>query len=575
MMRLLRELKVYRASIATVILLIFLQSMANLYLPHLMQQIVDVGVLHGDTGYILNMGAWMLVVSIAGGICSILASYFAAKVAMHFGKDLRFRVFSKVESFTVHEFSKIGTASLITRTTNDIRQVSLLINMMLRMMVMAPLTAIGGIVMAIVTDASMTWIIVIVLPILGFVIYLVLRQATKLFSVMQVKIDTLNRVLRERLMGIRVIRAFDRVRYESDRFTKANKDLTDTSIAVNRLLASMFPLVMLIVNLSTVMIIWFGGLKISEQQMPIGSLMAFIQYIMQILFSVLMLSMMSFMIPRASASATRIVEVLDTDTQVTDSPSAQTHFPSISKINFDHVSFSFSQASQPALQDVSFEVNRGEVIAIIGGTGSGKSTLLNLLMRFMDVNTGSILLDGVDLRQIKQTTLRRMMGYVPQKAVLFSGTIADNIRFGQEEATIDQVRKALDIAQASEFVDAMTEQENAVITQGGTNVSGGQKQRLSIARALVRKPSVYLFDDSFSALDYQTDAKLRSALRREIDDAIVFIVAQRVATIRDADRIIVLDDGTVQGIGTHHDLMQSCKAYQEIVASQLSKEESA
>nr|NNM89737.1 ABC transporter ATP-binding protein [Bacilli bacterium] len=575
MMRLLRELKVYRASIATVILLIFLQSMANLYLPHLMQQIVDVGVLHGDTGYILNMGAWMLVVSIAGGICSILASYFAAKVAMHFGKDLRFRVFSKAESFTVHEFSKIGTASLITRTTNDIRQVALLINMMLRMMVMAPLTAIGGIVMAIVTDASMTWIIVIVLPILGFVIYLVLRQATKLFSVMQVKIDTLNRVLRERLMGIRVIRAFDRVRYESDRFTKANKDLTDTSIAVNRLLASMFPLVMLIVNLSTVMIIWFGGLKISEQQMPIGSLMAFIQYIMQILFSVLMLSMMSFMIPRASASATRIVEVLDTDTQVTDSPSAQDQLPAISKIKFDHVSFSFSQASQPALQDVSFEVNRGEVIAIIGGTGSGKSTLLNLLMRFMDVNAGSILLDGVDLRQIKQTTLRRMMGYVPQKAVLFSGTIADNIRFGQEEATIDEVRKALDIAQASEFVDVMTEQENAVITQGGTNVSGGQKQRLSIARALVRKPSVYLFDDSFSALDYQTDAKLRSALRHEIDDAIVFIVAQRVATIRDADRIIVLDDGVVQGIDTHHELMQTCKAYQEIVASQLSKEESA
>lgn len=574
-MRLLRYLAPYRLRILAIIILIFLQSLSSLYLPHLMSQIVDNGVLGHDMTMILQLGAFMLFVSVVGGICSIAASYYASKVSMGFGKDLRSKVFSQVEHYTLHEISTIGTASLITRTTNDITQVQQLVNMMLRMMVMAPLTAIGGIIMAITTDAHLSLVIVGILPVLAIAIFSILGRATKLFKSMQVKIDTLNRVLREGLTGVRVIRSFNRGTFENHRFDVANLDLTSTSIQVNKIMALMFPMMMLIVNLSTVAIVWFGGLRVGAGQMPIGGLMAFIQYVMQILFSVMMVSMMSFMIPRASASATRINEVLETPPEITDAEETKQEQDGTGLIEFRNVSFYYPGAEQPALQQVSFTAHAGDVTAIIGGTGSGKSTLLHLIARFYDVTQGQVLVDGVDVRDLPQERLRAKMGYVPQQAVLFSGSIKENIRYGKADATDDEICHAADVAQATEFISQMPEMFDAEISQGGTNVSGGQKQRLSIARALVRRPVIYLFDDSFSALDFKTDAALRAALKPEVLQSTVFIVAQRVATVMDADQIIVLDEGNIVGIGDHETLFHTCKAYQEIVASQLAKGESA
>lgn len=574
-MRLLRYLSPYRLSIFTIIVLIFLQSLSSLYLPHLMSQIVDNGVLGHDMATIVQLGAFMLVISIVGGVCSIAASYFASKVSMGFGRDLRSKVFSRVEHYTLHEISTIGTASLITRTTNDITQVQQLVNMMLRMMVMAPLTAIGGIIMAVITDARLSLVIVGILPVLAIAIFSILGRATKLFKTMQVKIDALNCVLREGLTGVRVIRSFNRGAFENKRFDVANLDLTSTSIQVNKIMALMFPLMMLIINFSTVAIVWFGGQRVGSGQMPIGSLMAFIQYVMQILFSVMMVSMMSFMIPRASASAVRINEVLETAPEITDPLDPIEERIDEGLIEFQDVSFYYPGAEQAALQHVSFTAHTGEVTAIIGGTGSGKSTLLHMIARFYDATKGQILIDGLDIRAMKQERLRAKMGYVPQQAVLFSGSIKENIRYGKAEATEEEIRHACDVAQATEFISQMPDTFDAEISQGGTNVSGGQKQRLSIARALVRRPRIYLFDDSFSALDFKTDAALRSALKPEILQSTVLIVAQRVSTVMDADQIIVLDEGKVEGIGTHDMLLQTCKAYQEIVASQLAKGESA
>ncbi len=574
-MRLLRYLSPYRLSIFTIIVLIFLQSLSSLYLPHLMSQIVDNGVLGHDMATIVQLGAFMLVISIVGGVCSIAASYFASKVSMGFGRDLRSKVFSRVEHYTLHEISTIGTASLITRTTNDITQVQQLVNMMLRMMVMAPLTAIGGIIMAVTTDARLSLVIVGILPVLAIAIFSILGRATKLFKTMQVKIDALNCVLREGLTGVRVIRSFNHGAFENKRFDVANLDLTSTSIQVNKIMALMFPLMMLIINFSTVAIVWFGGQRVGSGQMPIGSLMAFIQYVMQILFSVMMVSMMSFMIPRASASAVRINEVLETAPEITDPLDPIEERIDEGLIEFQDVSFYYPGAEQAALQHVSFTAHTGEVTAIIGGTGSGKSTLLHMIARFYDATKGQILIDGLDIRAMKQERLRAKMGYVPQQAVLFSGSIKENIRYGKAEATEEEIRHACDVAQATEFISQMPDTFDAEISQGGTNVSGGQKQRLSIARALVRRPRIYLFDDSFSALDFKTDAALRSALKPEILQSAVLIVAQRVSTVMDADQIIVLDEGKVEGIGTHDMLLQTCKAYQEIVASQLAKGESA
>ncbi|MBB2479046.1 ABC transporter ATP-binding protein [Bacillus sp. APMAM] len=575
MIRLFRHLKPYRLLIGLVIILVFLRSLSDLYLPSLMGDIVDKGVVRGDEPYILNIGGWMLLIAGIGAVCSIAASFYSSKVASSFGKNLRTKVFSHVESFSLNEFDQIGTASLITRTTNDINQVQQVLIMMLRMMVMAPLMCIGGIIMAVSRDAKLSLVLVVSLPVLFIAILLVQRKGIPLFKAMQKKLDKLNLVLRENLTGIRVIRSFNRIDYEKKRFEEANADLTQTAIKVNKIMATLMPVMMLIMNFSTIAIIWFGGIRIDHQNMQVGDLMAFIQYAMQIMFSLIMLSMMFIMIPRASVSAVRINEVLDIKPNIKDAENVQKATDKSGYIEFKNVTFSYPGAETPAISNISFKANPGKVTAIIGGTGSGKSTLISLIPRFYDVSSGEVLVDGVDVRSMSQEHLREKIGFVPQKAVLFTGTITDNISYGNEKATVEDVKHAAEIAQATEFISELKDGYDSVIAQGGTNVSGGQKQRLSIARALVRKPEIYIFDDSFSALDFKTDAKLRAELKKETGDSTVLIVAQRVSTVMDADQIIVLDQGKTAGIGTHKELMETCEVYREIVSSQLSEEEIA
>lgn len=540
-----------------------------------MSKIVDVGVMTGNIRYIVQIGLFMLGVTFLGMICSITAGLLSSKASAGFGQLLRDETFGHVETFMYHEFDELGTSSMIVRTTNDIMQVQQFINMLLRMMVMAPLMAIGGIIMAIYTDAKLSLILVVVMPVLAVAIFLILRNGFALFGKIQLKVDRLNRVLRENLMGVRVVRAFHRTSYELKRFGETNEALTHVSIRAYQVMAALMPILMLIINLSTLAIIWFGGIRINHGTMQIGSLMAFIQYITQIMYSVMMVSAMFFMIPRAEASAQRIHEVLAIQPKISDPLHPQP--PSISKgsVQFEGVSFRYPGAQNNVLQEISFSIGPGEVTAIIGGTGAGKTTLVSLIPRFFDVTTGRILVDDIDVRAMSQQELRQKIGFVAQKAVLFSGTIADNIRFGKEDATDAEVRHAAKIAQVSEFVDEMKDGFSSVISQGGTNLSGGQKQRLSIARALIRKPEIYIFDDSFSALDFKTDAALRAALKTETIHATVLIVAQRVMTVKDADRIIVLNEGRVAGMGTHEELMQTSEVYREIVSSQLSEEEIA
>lgn len=575
MRKLFRFLRPYGFSITMILVLIFLQCMSTVYLPRLMSDIVDIGIIKGNIPYILKIGAVMLAVSLGAVLCSVIAGLLSSIVSARFGKTLRNEVFIHVENFTLHEFDKVGTSSLITRTTNDITQVQQLVNMMLRMMIRAPLTAIGGIIMAFYTDLRLSIIVVIVMPVLGFSIFVVYRKAFRLFKTMQQKIDKLNRVLRENLTGIRVIRSFNRVDYEQQRFDEANFDLTGTATKVNKTMASLTPIMMLIINFSTIAIIWFGGMRINAHDMQVGTLMAFIQYVSQILFAIMMVSMMFFMIPRAMASATRINEVLEMTPEIQDAAVLSEADEMRGCIEFQNVTFSYPGAEHPALSNISFSVNPGEMTAIIGGTGSGKTTLTSLIPRFYEVDSGQILVDGVDIREMSQADLRAKIGYVPQKAVLFSGTVAENIRYGKEFASDEEVAHAADIAQATEFIMEMKDGFDSVIEQGGMNVSGGQKQRLSIARALVRRPEIYIFDDSFSALDFKTEAKLQAALRPEVRESTVLVVAQRVSTVMDADRIIVLDEGRIAGIGNHHSLMDTCSVYQEIVSSQLSQEVTA
>ncbi|WP_308636780.1 ABC transporter ATP-binding protein [Paenibacillus silvisoli] len=577
MMKLLRMLQPYRIAVIFVLLFVFLQSLSDLYLPTLLADIVDKGVVQGDNPYIWRIGGFMLLIALGGGLCSIGASYLSAKAAGGFGRDLRSRVFGHVEQYSLHEFDQIGTASLITRTTNDITQVQQVLMMMMRVMVMAPMMCFGGIIMALYKDATLSLIIIGIVPVLALIIFAIVSRGVPLFKAMQTKIDKLNLVLRENLTGIRVIRSFNRITHEQDRFNTANADLTDTAIKVNRIMASLMPIMMLVINVASLAIVWYGGIRIDGGHMEVGDLMAFIQYAWQIMFALIFASMMFVMIPRASASAARINEVLNTVPDINDpaSTSAKTPAAAAGELAFNNVSFHYPGAEMPALSNISFQAGRGEVTAIIGGTGSGKSTLINLIPRFYDATSGSITIGGVDVREMKQESLRAMIGLVPQKAVLFTGTVTDNIRFGKEDASDEEVRHAAVVAQAYDFVSEMKEGFDSPIAQGGTNVSGGQKQRLSIARALVRKPSVYLFDDSFSALDFKTDAKLREALRSETTDATVLIVAQRVSTVMDADRIIVLDDGRISAIGTHRELLSTSTVYREIVTSQLSEEEIA
>ncbi len=575
MIKLLRFIKPYRGFIALVFVLVFAQSMANLYLPTLMADIVDTGIVKGDTGYILRVGGVMLLVTIVGTICAVIASYFSAKTAVGFGRIVRGKIFTHGENFSLHEFDKVGTASLITRTTNDTTQVQQVLVIILNMMISAPLMAIGGIVLAVSQDATLSWVLVGAIPILVIAILVIMTRAIPLFQIMQKKIDKLNLILDEGLAGVRVIRAFDRIDHETRRFDEANLDLTDTAISVNRIVAFLMPIMMLVLNISTVAILWFGAIRINSGDMQVGALIAFLQYAMQILFAFLMLSMMFIMLPRAAASADRINEVLAMEPEINDPAESKSVSTKRGYVEFQNVTFSYPGAEEPALCDISFRASPGQVTAIIGGTGSGKSTLISLIPRFYDVDSGHVLVDGVDTREMTQERLRAKIGFVPQKAILFSGTIADNIRYGKEDAAEEEVRHAADVAQATEFISEMKDGLDSVIAQGGTNVSGGQKQRLSIARALVRRPEIYVFDDSFSALDFKTDARLRAALKRETTEATVFIVAQRVGTVMDADQIIVLDEGRIAGIGNHRELMETSEVYREIVSSQLSLEEIA
>lgn len=575
MIKLMRFLKPYSWLLVVVVILAFGQAMANLYLPTLMADIVDKGIVNKDTGYIWQTGGWMVLVAVGGTVSAVIGILFSSQVATGFGKIVRFKLFEHVQRFSLQEFDKVSSASLITRTTNDTTQVQQVLVILLNMMITAPITLVGGIIMALKQDVGLSWVFVVMIPVLVLTIALIMSQAIPLFQKIQLKLDKLNLILDEGLTGVRVVRAFDRIKYEEQRFDVANADLTSISIRVNRIVAFMMPVMMLIMNISNISIIWFGGIRINNLDMEVGALIAFLQYAMQILFSLMMVSMMFIMLPRAAASATRINEVLAIEPQINDAEQVQRADELKGYVEFQDVTFSYPGAEEPALSNISFSAKPGQVTAIIGGTGSGKSTLISLIPRFYDIDSGHILVDGVDVRAMAQEHVREKIGFVPQKAVLFTGTIRDNIRYGKEDATDEEIRHAAEVAQASEFISGMQDGFDSLIAQGGTNVSGGQKQRLSIARALVRRPEVYIFDDSFSALDFKTDARLRTALKAETQEATVLIVAQRVSTVMDADQIIVLDEGRIAGIGTHKELMRTCDVYHEIVASQLSMEEIA
>jgi len=575
MIKLLRYMKPYRGPLVLIMLMALGQSAANLYLPTLMSDIVDNGIVKSDIGYIWRTGGLMLVVTFGGAIAAIIGSFFSSRTATGYGKQLRYHLFTHVEQFSLHAFDQLSTASLITRTTNDTTQVQQVMIMVLGFLVTAPMTLVVGIILAIQQDAALSWIFVVIVPVLVGSILLLMGKAVPLFRVVQSKLDKINLIIDEQLTGVRVIRAFDRVKHEEKRFDEANVDLTDVTIRVNQIIALLMPLMMFVLNITSVSILWFSSNLINSNDMQIGSMIAFLAYAMQILFALLMVSMMFVMIPRAAASADRIEEVLKMSPDIIDAEQVQRADGMRGYVEFQDVTFSYPGAEEPALSHISFSARPGQVTAIIGGTGAGKSTMVSLIPRFYDIDSGRVLVDGVDVRAMAQEHVREKIGFVPQKAVLFSGTINENIRYGKADATDEEIAHAAAVAQASDFITEMPDGFDSVIAQGGTNVSGGQKQRLSIARALVRKPEIYVFDDTFSALDFKTDARLRMALKRETSDATVVIVAQRVSTVMDADQIIVLDEGHIAGLGTHRELMQTCEVYREIVTSQLSQEEIA
>jgi len=575
MIKLFRYLKPYKWQVFFVIVLTFAQVISQLYLPNLMSDIINKGVVGEDINFIIKTGLIMLVFTIIVSICTIGARYISSRAAVGFARDLRRDIFVHVEDFALNEFDQIGTASLITRSTNDVTQVQNVMVMMLSMLIMAPLTAIGGIIMAVQKDASLSLILLVVIGILAVLVIFVVKFAMPLFKSMQTKLDRVNLVLREGLTGMRVIRAFNKVEYEKERFDKANLSLTNTSIKIYRIMSFLMPVIMLLFNVTAVAIIWFGARRIDSGALSIGDMMAFQQYAMQIMFGIIMSIMMMIMIPRASASATRINEVLDMPLSIVPAENPITEANLKGYVEFKDVTFAYHGAQEPVLCNISFEAKPGEITAIIGGTGSGKSTVAKLIPRFYDVQSGNVLVDGIDVREMNFEMLRDKIGWVPQNINLFQGTIADNVRFGKENATEEEVLRALETAQAKEFVDDIAEGIEAMVSQGGTNYSGGQKQRLSIARALIRHPEIYIFDDSFSALDFKTDARLRRALKEETGKSTVIIVAQRVSTVMNANTIIVLDEGKMVGKGTHKELLKSCDIYREIVASQLSEEELA
>lgn len=573
MLKLFRFLKPYWLFIIGVVIFTLSSAMSELYLPNLMGDIVNNGIVNGDTSYIFKVGSKMLIFALLASLSMILSSFLSSKASMGFGRDLRNRVFKHVEGYSLNEFDKIGTASLITRTTNDISQIQQVTLMSLRMMIRAPLMLIGGIVMAYSKNRDLSVTFLISVPILIGAIIIVGKKGFPLFKIVQKKIDNVNLVLREELTGIRVIRAFHKEDYEEKRFIRANKDLMDTSLKVARVMASIMPLLNVILNLTIVGVLWYGSKLIDMSKMEVGDLMAFIQYVNQVMFSLIMFSMMFIMIPRALASASRINEVLDMKPEIEDKAEVNKYNGQKGYIEFKNASFKYPGAENHTLCNLNFSSRPGETTAIIGGTGSGKTTLINLILRFYDVTEGSIYIDGIDIRDMSQADLRKKTGLVSQKALLFSGTILDNIRFGKEDASLEEISKAIEIAQAKDFVMEMSEGLHSNIAQGGSNLSGGQKQRLSIARALVRKPEIYIFDDSFSALDFKTDKKLRDALKNETSNSTVIIIAQRVSSVINADNILVLEDGKIVDQGTHKDLLSSSTVYREIVKSQLSEEE--
>ncbi|MDH6131659.1 ATP-binding cassette subfamily B multidrug efflux pump [Kitasatospora sp. MAA4] len=576
LIRLLRaHLRPYTKPIVLLVLLQLISTIGNLYLPTLNADIIDKGVLAGNTGYIMRTGGVMIAVTIAQALCSIGAVYFGARTAMAIGRDIRATVFDRVQSFSARELGQFGAPSLITRTTNDVQQVQMLTLMTFTLMVAAPIMCVGGIIMALNQDVPLSGLLIVVVPVLGVIVTLLVRRLRPQFRSMQQRIDKVNRILREQITGIRVIRAFVKDGHEQARFGEANDELTDASLRVGRLLALMFPSVMMVVNISSVAVLWFGAHRIADGGMQVGALTAFLSYLMQILMSVMMATFMFMMVPRAEVCAERIMEVLSTDSSVVPPSAPVTEMREHGQLELRGVEFRFPGAESPVLRGIDVDARPGQTTAVIGSTGSGKSTLLGLIPRLFDATGGEVLVNGVNVRELDPALLAETVGLVPQKPYLFSGTVASNLRYGRPDATDEELWKALETAQAKDFVEKLDGGLEASIAQGGSNVSGGQRQRLAIARALVRQPQVYLFDDSFSALDYATDARLRKALARETAEATVLIVAQRVSTIRDADRIIVLDEGTVVGSGTHHELMADNPTYREIVLSQLTEQEAA
>jgi ATP-binding cassette subfamily B multidrug efflux pump len=576
LIRLTKEyLRPYRTPIMWVVLLQLAQTIATLTLPTLNADIIDNGVVKGDMDYIMSTGGVMLAISLAQVAAAVGAVYFGARAAMALGRDIRETLFDRVLAFSAREIGQFGTPSLITRTTNDVQQVQMLVMMTFSLTVSAPIMGVGGILMALNQDVPLTGLLLVIVPVLGVVVTLIIARMRPLYRLMQDRLDRVNRILREQITGIRVVRAFVRDDWEGDRFRTANTELTDVSLRVGRLMALMLPTVMLVINLSSVAVLWFGGIRIGNGDMQVGALAAYLLYLTLILMSVMMATFMFVMVPRAEVCAERIQEVLDTEPSVVPPAEPVRTLVAPGHVELSDVTYSYPKAEEPVLRGVDLVARPGEVTAIIGSTGSGKTTLLNLIPRLFDVTGGTARVGGVDVREIDQDALSAAIGLVPQEPYLFSGTIASNLRYGNPDATDDELWHALDVAQAREFVEHMPEGLATPISQGGTNVSGGQRQRLAIARALVHRPDIYLFDDSFSALDYATDAALRAALSRETANATLVIVAQRVSTIRNADRIVVLDKGQVVGTGTHHDLMDSNDTYREIVLSQLTEQEAA
>lgn len=573
MKKVFKHLKPYTLAIIVSVMFTFIQAILSLYMPNLMSDIVNNGIVGKSMDNVFGYGQKMILVTFISMVSAIISTFIASKVSSGFARKLRGAVYEKVQSFSIKEFNKISTSSLITRTTNDVTQVQQLTLMAMRLMILAPLMCVGGIIMSVSENKELSIIFTIVIPLLILIIALLARFIVPLFTKLQTLTDRINQVVREKLTGVRVIRAFGNQNYESKRYDKASKDIYDVSLKAGYIMSTLMPMIFFVINVTSAAIIWFGAKQIDAGTLEIGSMMAFMQYAMQVLFSILMVTMIFVLIPRSIVSAKRINEVLEIEPSILDKENEKVEITKNGEIEFNNVEFKYDEHSDPVLDNINFKINKGETLAIIGGTGSGKSTILNLILRFYDTSKGEVKVGGINVKDISLTHLRDMIGYVPQKVNLFSGTIAENIRYGKEDATEEEIIEASKIAQAYDFISSLDEGFESMVSQGGTNYSGGQKQRISIARAIVKKPEIYIFDDSFSALDYATDRKLREALQSNIKDSTFIIVAQRVSTILNADKILFIDEGKIIAQGTHKELFKSCEEYREVVLSQITEEE--